>query len=410
MLIKKTRAEKRYFVRDPFNPSSPKQLLEYMAHMGHSGGRNHKAKTDAPSTDEQTLSKLARKDPFYKLILSWRRLGKLDSTYATGLLARADSSGRVHSTFGHRPSTWRLSSSDPNLQNIPTPEEGTPDLVEAVAAAEIRRAIIAQPGCVLVSADFAAIEAVITGYYCNDPDYMRLARYGIHSYLVSHKLGEPADLSWSDEALRDYLAHIKRKYHDTPVYRSLKKTVHGTNYGESAYAMKLQEPDLFASFAMAESLQKLYFDLCPKLKVWQTQTRLRADKQGFLGGMDHPYRFKHWFWDVTRWDPVKKSAVPSGDWNRCVAFYPQSTAAGVIFDAVLALSLPSSPWYVGDYFFGKTPLRALVHDEILAEVPEDRLDPFLERLAMAMKQPMPELKIGHDIKVGKNWADMEQVR
>lgn len=408
MLRKELISEKRWFIREPFNPSSPQQILLYMQHKGMEGGRNHKSKTGAPSTDEATLERLSKRDPLFKHVLSWRRLGKLDSTYATGLLTRADAFGRIHSRFTHVPSTWRLSSVDPNLQNIPSPDDG--DSPEILAASEIRKGIVAQEDCLLVSADFNAIEAVITGWYANDPEYMRLARFGIHSYLVSHKIGQPADPNWPDSQLASFLSSIKDQYHDTNLYAGLKKIVHGTNYGESPYAMKMQHPELFPSVAIADELQQFYFALCPKLKDWQKNTRLRADKQGYLGGPDHPYRFKHWFWDVTNWDPHKQCVIPGSDWNRCVAFYPQSTAAGVIFDTTLALSLPDSPWFVGDYFFGRTPLRALIHDEILAEVPKAKLDSFLEKLRMAMKEPLPDLKIGHTIKVGQNWAEMEKVK
>lgn len=404
-LVPHTIREKRYYVREPFNPSSPAQILEYMKWKGYQGGRNHKSKTGMPSTDEQTLSRLAKKDPFFRLVLDWRNLGKLDRTYATGLLVNADENSRIHSSFTHTPSTMRLASSNPNLFNIPSLDDDALD--QAVSASEIRRAIIAAPDCVLVEADFAAIEAVITGWYAGDTDYMRLARLGIHSYLVSHKLGKPADLSWDDAKLGAHLSAIKQDYHDQPLYKALKKTVHLTNYGGSVFQMVKSAPSLFPNVAVATELQDFYFSLCPKLKAWQTSVRARADKEGFLGGTDHPYRFKHWFWDVTNWDPIQKCVVPGGDWNRVVAYYPQSTTAGVCFEAALALCDPTSPWFVGDYFFGETPIRIMTYDSILSEVPVAKLADYIERLRMAMRQPLAHLKLDHDIKVGPDWANME---
>lgn len=406
-LVPTTVKELRYFVRDPFNPSSPKQILQYMKWKGYQGGRNHKSKTGLPSTDEMTLSRLAKKDPVFARILEWRNLGKLDSTYATGLLAHADQDGRIHSRFTHNPSTWRLASTDPNLYNIPSVDDDALD--NAVSASEIRRAIVAAPGCVLVEADFAAIEAVVTGWYAGDKDYMRLARMGIHSYLVSHKLERPADLTWDDETLASHLAQIKRDYHDSSLYKALKKTVHLTNYGGTPYQMVKTSPHLFPNLKVAEELQNFYFELCPKLKAWQTSVRARADKEGFLGGADHPYHFKHWFWEVTTWDPVKKQVVAGSDWNRVVAFYPQSTTAGMCFDAALALSDPESPLYVGDYFYGETPIRLLPYDAIVSEVPEEKLEAYVDNLKKAMRLPLPDLGVGHDIKVGKNWAEMEEL-
>lgn len=409
-LVKEIVKEPRYYVRGDFNPSSPDQLIAYMNHFGFEGGKNHKSKTGKPSTDEDTLRRLSRRDPFFKQVLAWRKINKMDSTYAQGLLARAQADGRIHPEFPHIPSTWRLSSRNPNFQNLPSAEDTDLDLHEAVMASEIRRGIVAGPDCVLVSADFSAIEAVITGWYSDDIDYMRVARMGIHSYVLSHKIGEPADLSWSDQDLAEYLKAIKTRYHNTALYKGTKKIIHGTNYGETPWGLKMQHPDLFPTLAVAQELQDFYFQLCPKEKAWQNQCRLRADKQGYLGGTDHPFRFKHWFWDVTTWDPVKKCPGPGSDWNRCVAFYPQSTAAGIIFEACLLLMDPSSPWYVGDLYFGQTPLRALVHDEILAEVPKIHLPRFIERLRMAMKEPLSELNIGVDINVGPNWAEMEPYR
>lgn len=405
MLRKETREEIRYYYRSDFNPSSTAHLLSYMEAKGLQGGRNHKSKTGAPTTDQLTLERLSKKDKLFELVLRWRKIGKMDGTYATGLLAHADAQSRIHTRWTHVPSTWRLSSTEPNLQNIPSPDE---DMLLSIAIAEIRRAFVAQPGCLLVSGDFSAIEAVLTGYFANDPEYMRLARLGIHSYLVAHKVGDPPDLGWSDKDLGEHLTTIKRKYHDAAVYKALKRTVHLSNYGGTPYQMVRVDPILFPTVGIATDLQNFYFLQCPKLKDWQSTIRGRAIKQGYLGGADHPYHFRHWFWDVTGWDP-QRGVVPGSDWNRCVAFYPQSTAAGIIFDAVLALMDPQSPWFVGDYFYGKTPLRALIHDEILAEVPEEKVDNYIERLRMAMKEPMPELAIGSEIKVGKNWVDMKAV-
>jgi hypothetical protein len=298
-----------------------------------------------------------------------------------------------------------LASTNPNLYNIPSLDDEAMD--QAVSASEIRRAIVAGPDCLLVEADFAAIEAVITGWYAGDPDYMRLARLGIHSYLVANKLGVPVDLSISDADLGQLLGKVKHDHHDKPIYKSLKKTVHLSNYGGSAFQMVKAAPAMFPTVAIATELQEFYFSLCPKLKAWQTSVRARADKEGFLGGTDHPYSFKHWFWDVTNWDPIKKCVVPGSDWNRAVAFYPQSTTAGVTAEVALALSDPASPCYVGNLYFGETPLRLLPYDAIVAEVPKDKLDLYLERLDIAMHLPLPHLKLGHDVKIGPDWANMK---
>lgn len=395
----------RYFVREEFNPSSSKQLLAYMAARGLQGGRNHKSKTGAPSTDEETMKRLAKRDPLFKMILEWREVRKIESTYVGPNLARADAESRIHSSFLHATRTMRLSSRNPNLQNIPSEED------EDSLAKRFRRCVSAERGCYLVSLDFSSIEAVLTGYFINDPDYIRLARMGIHSYVLADWLGKSADLSWSDSDLESYLADIKAKYKETKEYKGVKRVVHSGNYGSTAYGMYKNNPEIFTSPRMAEDLQSRYHALCPKLPPWWASLRERAARDHFLGGTDHPYRYKEWFWDVTAYDP-RRGKIPGSDWNAVVAFYPQSTAAGVLYDACLLLVDPDSSYYIGEDYHGKTPLRALIHDEILAEVPFSRMDHFLECISMATSLPIPELQgltIHTSIKAGKDWGSLQSL-
>lgn len=396
----------RYFVREEFNPGSTKQLLTYMKARGLKVGYNHKSKTGNPSTDEDTLRRLAKKDPLFRLILDWREPQKIDSTYVAPNMARADAESRIHSSFLHVTRTMRLSSRNPNLQNIPSDDD------EESLAKKFRYCVTAERGCYLVSLDFSSIEAVLTGYYINDPDYIRLARMGIHSYVLADWIGKPAELSWSDEHLESYLAEIKTKYKETKEYKGIKKVVHSGNYGSTAYGMYKNNPEIFTSVRMAEDLQQRYYTLCPKLPPWWASLRERAARDHFLGGTDHPYRYKEWFWDVTAWDPRRNTKIPGSDWNAVVAFYPQSTAAGVLYDACLRIMDPQSPYYVGEDYFGKTPLRALIHDEILAEVPFSRMDHFLECISLATSLPIPELQgltIHTSIKAGKDWGSLQSI-
>lgn len=110
----------RYYVREPFNPSSPPQVLSYLQAKGHKAGKAKKSKSGNPSVDKTTLEKLSRstKDPFYQALLDYRALDKVKGTYAEGTAKRVDHQGRLHSTYTHRPSTLRLSSINPNLTNV----------------------------------------------------------------------------------------------------------------------------------------------------------------------------------------------------------------------------------------------------------------------------------------------------
>src|SRR4051794_24681060 len=105
--------------------------------------------------------------------------------------------GRVHTIFGHNPSSLRLCSFDPNLQNIPRggdPAKPYEDFVKQM--------FVAPEGFTFWERDFSAIEAVLVGYFAGDPAYIRFAKLGVHDYLASHMLGRPADLSWSNGDLK----------------------------------------------------------------------------------------------------------------------------------------------------------------------------------------------------------------
>jgi hypothetical protein len=428
----------RFYRRGVFNPGSSKQILDYIRGTGGKVGRNRKTGSD--SADRTTIERLVKSgDPLYPKILEFRNLEKLRGTYIQGILNRLDRNSRVHGRFTHRPSTMRLSSADPNLQNLTGDEED--ELVQ-----EFRRTIVAAPGCKLIDADFQGIEAVDTGWCMGDPTYMRLALLGIHDYVTSHVIGQPASLSWSDSDLRGYLGEMKSKH--KRIRGQCKRVVHETNYGATPRGMQANDPDIFPSIRAAEEVQEMYFALCPKLKPWQLQTKELAARQGYLGGPGHhPFGYIHWYWNVKKYDQIHSMAqkqaleqkgIPviqiGGKWysvhwgddaKRAVSFFPQSIAAGTIYEAMLELFDPDNPIssYIGDLYHGGIPLRAQVHDSLLLEAPDDKVDQAIAALQAAMRRPIEEqpcppewnmgthLKLGVSIKVGSNWceADMEKV-
>ena len=127
-----------------------------------------KTASGTPSTDEEVLSELALDYPLPKLILEFRALSKLKSTYTDKLPQMADpEDGRVHTTFGQATAvTGRLASSDPNLQNIP---------VRTAEGRRVREAFIAKPGCKLISADYSQIELRIMAHISQAKDFSRLS-------------------------------------------------------------------------------------------------------------------------------------------------------------------------------------------------------------------------------------------
>lgn len=451
----------RWFWKEPFNPDSPKQMLAYLQHRKHTPGKNKKTKLD--SVDRETLARLAKStgDPFYQANLDYRAVKKVDSTYAIPTLRRIekDSESRLHPIATFRPSTMRLSYVAPNITNVVGDKGGKENL-----AAGFRRCVVAAPGCTLAEFDFSGIEAVETGWYARAPHYVRLARLGIHAYLASHLLGRPADLSWSDADLLAYFGELKKA--EGWVYDQAKRTVHGTNYGMTPYAMAMMFPHLYKDVKAAERVQAMYFAICPEVPLWQNATRARAYDTGKLGGegdvvlcpttacyepgyqgpspWPHPFQYTHYFWSVIAYKKIetishrmrlKKLGVPmvemNGVWfqqklgedaKRCSAFYPQSTAAGVLKRSMRALfAHPDHPSYIGDAYYGKTPLRAPIHDSLLLEIPNRGMDRVVECVAREMLRPVAEqplpaewgmgthLAIGVEAKAGKNWKDVSKL-
>jgi uracil-DNA glycosylase family 4 len=403
------------WVRDePFNPGSSQQVLRYMEHKGHKAGRKgKKKKTDTPSTDKTTLQVLLRKtkDPFYKHALDYRAIEKVRGTYVDGTRKRLRGV-ILHPQFTHKPSTMRLSCVDPNLQNVVSDRDGS----EALAAG-FRKCIVARPGNLLVEIDYSAIEAVLTGYFVGDPTYIRLAKKGVHTYLTSHMVGKPADLTWDDAKLEAYFKQIKSTY--PKEYARAKRCVHGSNYGLTTYGMANNYPEIFTSARDAGKVQDIYFSVCPSLPPWHKALRNLAAKQGFLGGDTHPFRFKHYFWNVYVYDQRTDTWRLGEDAKRCIAFFPQSTAFGVLADACLVQLNPTSSSYIGNMGpDDSTPLRALIHDSTLAEVPKQLVEEYIEKATEVMTRPVKQLpcpdswgigeylSFGVEAKVGENWGEM----
>lgn len=400
----------RWIQVQPFNPASPAQLLDYLNAKGLKGGKAKGSKTDQESTDKKTLEALAKstKDPFFNLVLEYRGIEKVRGTYVEGARERSKLDGRLHPQFLHVPSTLRLSCVNPNLQNVTTDRSAE----KGSLATGFRRCLVAATGCKLIEVDYSGIEAVETGWYSGDPNYIRLAKLGVHAYLASILIKKPADLKWSDADLKQHFDQIKKNFKKD--YDRAKRCVHGTNYGLTPIGMVNNYPEIFDRRS-AEATQRLYFEVCPKLAAWQEAVRRRAAKQGFLGGSDHPFNYKHWFWVVYNYNSRTKSWSQGEDSKRCVAYYPQSTAAGVVKEAALALVNPEDPGFIGDLYFGRTPIRALVHDSILVEVPDAKVEEARAKMTSVMERPIRQqpmdpswglgefLQIGVEPKIGSDW-------
>jgi hypothetical protein len=182
-----------------------------------------------------------------------------------GMLTGLD--GRIHTTFGHNPSSLRLCSFDPNLQNIPRAGKGIERYVKDI--------FVAPPGYLFWERDYSAIEAVLVGYFAGSARYVRFAKLGVHDYLNSHMVGQAADLSWSDKDLKAFFKQLKK---DFPAERdTAKRVVHGSNYMMTARRMHELFPEFFPTTRDAAKLQGLYFELFPEIRRWHRELAERVD-------------------------------------------------------------------------------------------------------------------------------------
>jgi len=436
---------RRWYWQEPFNPDSVPQVLAYLKWRKHKPGRAKKSQGDE-STNRETLERLSRTtgDPFYQALLDYRAIGKVKGTYVEGTERRLDADDRLHPVPTFKPSTMRLSYTNPNVTNVVADKGGSAGL-----AAGFRKCIVASPGCRLLEVDFAAIEAVETGWCARDAEYYRLAKLGVHAALVTHAIGQPYDPNASDAVLRELFAATKKAH--PAVYEPAKRYIHGRSYGLTVAGMVLQFPHLFPTQASAEQYARVFERMAPGVAAWQTETQVKAQRQHFLGGADHPFRYKHWFWSVYSYKRLtttqyyrlvakyqKAGQEPpcvaiNGQWfrvslgedgKRVLAFYPQSIAAGILKEAMLRLFAErDSPSYIGDVYFGRTPLRAPIHDSLLLEIPERAWDRTVEIVCMEMQRPVIEqplpaswgrggecVAIGVAAKAGADWQAMTEIQ
>lgn len=414
--------------RLPFKLSK-QSMMRYQAVRKHQPILNKDKKI---TFDEKAIKRLRKKyddDPLYKLIVDFRGIQKLRSTYVgvtqpdgkiKGGMPVDPRDGRVHATTTHNPSTLRTAMEDPNMQNLPRPQKG--DAPENM----IRNMIMAGPGRILYARDFSGIEAKIVGYEALYPEYIRLCNLDVHSFYTAWALSQirpgaiPANdlpqLSWDDEKLAKALKHIKNEFgaERNNLYKHL---VHGANFMQGAKGaadtiLKMTGEEVPVS--TVARVMAIYFELFPNIRKWHTSLLARADKDGFLR---NPFGYVHRFHSVYSWEKfgTEWQKEPGPQANAVIAFLPQSTAAGIIKDAMLRLW--DNHWDAAGQY-----LRLIIHDELFFEVPLDKLEALdkicqmeMERPILQMKMP-PDWKMGDhfivstEAKQGERWGIMKEVK
>lgn len=389
---------------------SPLSLTRYQSVKGHTAitvfDRNHATRTKKVTFDEKAILKLTKKypkDPLYPLILDFRGLQKLLGTYigtTEGGVVNGgmpvDRDGRVRTSFTHNPSTLRSASQNPNLQNLPRPQ-GPDD-----PATLIRNFFVADTGNVLLARDFSGIEAVLTGYFANAKDYVRLAKRDVHTFYTVYALHaqDPGRisandlplLSWDDEKLFARLKELKKEF-STERNNLYKHLVHAANFGQGAKGASdtiLRMSGKEVSPHAIGRVMDIYYDLFPQIKQWHQTLLAQVDRDGFLR---NPFGYVHRFYRPYEWnyDEATKQwgKAPGADANKIYAFLPQSTAAGIIKDAMLRL-------WDNHYDAAGQYMRLLIHDEVFCEVPETLVDNVDAIMQAEMEAPIKCMKLPWD--------------
>ncbi|KAA5606266.1 DNA polymerase I [Roseospira marina] len=319
-----------------FNIGSPKQLGEVLFdEMGLQSGRKS-SKTGAKSTGADVLEDLAAQGhDLPARVLDWRQFSKLKSTYTDALVEDINpDTGRVHTTFGLTgTSTGRLSSNDPNLQNIPIrTEEGR----------RIREAFVAAPGHVLLSADYSQIELRLVAHVADIKALKEAFHHGadIHALTASRMFGQP--IEGMDPMLR----------------RRAKAINFGIIYGISAFGLARQ---LSIGRGDAQSFIDAYFKEFPEILDYMERTKAEARQYGFVRTL---FGRKCWTPGITDKNPNMKGLAERAAINAPI----QGGAADIIKRAMI--QVPDALAEAGL----AARLLLQVHDELILEVPEAETD------------------------------------
>jgi len=348
----------------PFNLGSPKQIQEILFDRQKLPVKK-KTPSGQPSTDEDSLAELALDHPLPRLILEHRALSKLKSTYTDKLPKSINSAtGRVHTTYSQTTAvTGRLSSNEPNLQNIP---------IRTAAGRRIRECFIAQPGAKIVSADYSQIELRIMAHLSADENLRRAFRDGedVHRATAAEVFGLPLESVGAGE-------------------RRVAKVINfGLIYGMSSFGVA---QNLGIDRGTAQTYVDRYFARFPGAKRYMDETRSRARELGYV---ETVFGRRLWLPELKSGAPVRRQAAERAAINAPM----QGTAADLIKLAMIAVQ----------NFLEKEKLKAMlimqVHDELVLEVPNSELQLVTTKLPELMQSVAKlDVPLVVELGVGNNW-------
>nr|WP_325303609.1 DNA polymerase I [uncultured Dysosmobacter sp.] len=349
---------------EPFNINSPKQLGEIL--FGKLGLPHGKKTKTGWSTSADVLEKLRYEAPIVGAVLEYRQYSKLKSTYAEGLLKAMDPDGRVRTRFQMTvTATGRLSSAEPNLQNIPTRTD---------LGSEIRRMFLPAEGCVLVDADYSQIELRLLAHISGD-EAMRAA------------FTSGGDIHTATAA---QVFHVEPAAVTPEMRRSAKAVNFGIVYGISAFSLS---QDIGVTVAEAKAYMEAYFATFPGVRRYMDAVVEQAREDGYVETLFHRRR------DLPE---LKSSNFNLRSFGERVALNMpiQGTAADIMKLAMIAVDrrLRSE--------LPEARLVLQVHDELIVECPEDRASQAAALLEEEMERVVSlSVPLTAEAHWGKNWLE-----
>ncbi|OGO00252.1 MAG: DNA polymerase I [Chloroflexi bacterium RBG_13_52_12] len=361
--------EKKIFTetKHEFNINSPQQLGKVLFdEMQLPNDRRGKSRY---STEASVLEELKPVHPVVGYILEYRQLTKMKSTYVDALPALVNpKTGRIHTSFNQtRTTTGRLSSSDPNMQNIP---------VRGELGGQVRQAFIAAPGHKLLGGDYSQIDLRALAHLSQDEGLVRAFRNDedIHSSTASQLFGVEQDKVTKD-------------------MRRFAKTVNfGVIYGMSEYGLE-QATEL--SREQAGKFIKAYFEKYPGVRKYLDDTKEKARRDGYVETLLGRRRYIPDINSANR--QVRESAE-----RMAINMPVQGTSADIIKVAMINLYREMEKRRL------KSKMLLQVHDELVFEVPDDELDLMRQLVSDVMDSAVAlDVPLKVDTKVGKNWGEMK---
>jgi DNA polymerase I len=364
-------AELQELAGEPINVGSPKQIGDILfGKMGLPGGT--KTKTGAWSTTAQVLDDLAEQGhDFPRKILEWRQVSKLKSTYTDALPTYVNpQTHRVHTTYAlAATTTGRLSSNEPNLQNIPVRTED---------GRKIRRAFIATPGHKLVSADYSQIELRLLAEIADVPSLRQAFRDGldIHAMTASEMFGVP---------IKDMPSEVRRR---------AKAINFGIIYGISAFGLANQ---LGIAREEASAYIKKYFERFPGIRAYMDETREFCRKNGYVTTL---FGRKCYYPDIK----ASNASIRSFNERASINARLQGTAADIIRRAMIRIEDALAEKKLS------AQMLLQVHDELIFEVPDGEVAATLPVVQKVMQDaPFPavvlSLPLQVDARAANNWDE-----